>query len=146
MKMPPISSQIPSWLKSRISNSTRSAPLFLDIVSVRILIYLLLPLLTVRSLVRSTIFGHLSWTAQHASGNRGDDFRALKLAELQPWTMLHPNGETGIYTVLGLQGEEKAGKRGMRTVGHSGYILQTILIPSRLSTHRILPSLHIAIL
>jgi hypothetical protein len=66
--------------------------------------------------VRSTIMGHLAWVMQHATGNRGDDIRALKLAELQPWTMLHPNGQTGIDAVLGLQSEEKAGKRGMRTV------------------------------
>ncbi|GLB44253.1 hypothetical protein LshimejAT787_1601830 [Lyophyllum shimeji] len=65
--------------------------------------------------LRSVIYGYLAWTAQNASGNRGDDFRALKLAELQSWTMLHPNKETAIYSVLGLQGEEKAGKRGMKT-------------------------------
>lgn len=67
--------------------------------------------------VRSVINGHLAWTAQNASGNRGDDFRALKLCELQPYTFLHPNGETGIQSILGLQGEEKAGAgRGMKTV------------------------------
>ncbi|KAJ7692584.1 hypothetical protein B0H17DRAFT_1133058 [Mycena rosella] len=55
-------------------------------------------------------------TAQHASGNRGDDFRALKLAELQPTELKHPDKRTEIYSVLGMQGEEKAGKRGMRTV------------------------------
>jgi hypothetical protein len=66
--------------------------------------------------VRCAINGHLAWTAQHATGNRGDDLRALRLAELQPWSFLHPRGENKIYTVLGLQGEEKAGKRGMRTV------------------------------
>jgi hypothetical protein len=60
--------------------------------------------------------GHLAWTCQNASGNRGDDFRALKLSELQPYTWLHPNGETAVECVLGLQGEEKAGKRGMKTV------------------------------
>ncbi|PPQ74282.1 hypothetical protein CVT24_001198 [Panaeolus cyanescens] len=66
--------------------------------------------------LRSVINGHLSWTAQNASGNRGDDFRALRLAELQPYTLLHPNKETSIPCVLGLQGEEKAGaSRGMRT-------------------------------
>lgn len=94
-------------------------PLFWDIVSVStyLSIHIAFSLIFFFP-VRSTVFGHLSWTAQHASGNRGDDFRALKLAELQPWTMLHPNGETGIYTILGLQGEEKAGKRGMRTVNH----------------------------
>ena len=69
------------------------------------------------SLVRCAINGHLAWTAQHASGNRGDDFRALKLAELQPYTFLHPNGRTPLPRVLGLQGEEKAGAaRGMRTI------------------------------
>ncbi|KAJ6548089.1 hypothetical protein B0H10DRAFT_2170043 [Mycena sp. CBHHK59/15] len=65
---------------------------------------------------RLVIFGHLAWTCQHATGNRGDDFRALKLAELQPYTIIHPNRTTAIQSVLGLQGEEKAGKRGMRTV------------------------------
>jgi hypothetical protein len=60
--------------------------------------------------VRSVINGHLAWTAQNATGNRCDDFRALKLAELQPYTMLHPNKETAMFSMLGLQGEEKAGK------------------------------------
>ncbi|KAJ3821428.1 hypothetical protein F5880DRAFT_1582041 [Lentinula raphanica] len=71
--------------------------------------------------VRSTVLGHLSWTAQHASGNRGDDIRALKLAELQPHILLHPNKETAIFAMLGLQGEEKAGKRGLRTVINPTY-------------------------
>ncbi|KAJ6513969.1 hypothetical protein DFH09DRAFT_1197104 [Mycena vulgaris] len=71
--------------------------------------------------MRLAIFGHLAWTAQHASGNRGDDFRALKLCELQPYNITHPNGRTVIYSVLGLQGEEKAGKRGMRTVVNPVY-------------------------
>ena len=62
------------------------------------------------------INGHLAWTLQHASGNRGDDIRALRLAELQPATMLHPNNETQIPVIHGLQGEDKAGKRGMKTV------------------------------
>ncbi|KAF8209033.1 hypothetical protein K438DRAFT_2012373 [Mycena galopus ATCC 62051] len=66
--------------------------------------------------VRLAVWGHLAWTAQHASGNRGDDFRALKLAELQQTTLKHPDKRTDIWSVLGMQGEEKAGKRGMRTV------------------------------
>jgi hypothetical protein len=54
---------------------------------------------------------------QNASGNQGDDFRALKLSELQPYTFLHPNKETLVQSILGLQGEEKAGAgHGMRTV------------------------------
>ena len=68
-------------------------------------------------IVHSAINGHLAQTGQNASGNRGDDFRALKLCELQPYTFLHPNGETGIPAILGCQGEEKAGGgRGMKTV------------------------------
>jgi hypothetical protein len=66
--------------------------------------------------VRCAINRHLAWTVQHASGNRGDDLRALKLCELQPWTWLHPNHETPVFTILGLQGKEKAGKRSMKTV------------------------------
>ncbi|KAJ6493137.1 hypothetical protein C8R45DRAFT_1136097 [Mycena sanguinolenta] len=66
--------------------------------------------------LRLAVWGHLAWTAQHASGNRGDDFRALKLAELQPTVLKHPDKRTDIYAVLGMQGEEKAGRRGMRTV------------------------------
>ncbi|KAJ7756085.1 hypothetical protein DFH07DRAFT_1027777 [Mycena maculata] len=50
--------------------------------------------------LRLCLWGHLAWTAQHASGNRGDDFRALKLAELQPHTMLHPDKRTSIYSVI----------------------------------------------
>ncbi|KAJ7933678.1 hypothetical protein B0H13DRAFT_1855921 [Mycena leptocephala] len=56
-----------------------------------------------------------------ALSNRGDDFRALKLAELQPYGMTHLDGRTSVFTVLGLQGEEKAGKRGMRTVINPSY-------------------------
>ncbi|KAJ7772823.1 hypothetical protein B0H14DRAFT_3589285 [Mycena olivaceomarginata] len=66
--------------------------------------------------LRLGVWGHLAWTAQHASGDRGDDFQALKLAELQPTTLKHPDKRTDIWSVLGMQGEEKAGKRGMRTV------------------------------
>lgn len=51
-------------------------------------------------IVHSAIFGHLAWTSQHASGNCGDDLRALKLAELQPWTMTHPNQETDMVSRL----------------------------------------------
>ncbi|KAJ7246074.1 hypothetical protein C8J57DRAFT_1241859 [Mycena rebaudengoi] len=65
--------------------------------------------------LHQVVNGHLSWTCQNASGNRGDDFRALKLCEMQPYVFLHPNKETSVYCVLGLQGEEKAGKRGMKT-------------------------------
>ena len=56
------------------------------------------------------INGHLAWMCQNASSNCGDDFQALKLSELQPYTWLHLNQETAIYSVLGMQGEEKAGK------------------------------------
>jgi len=66
--------------------------------------------------VHPAINGHLAWALQHASGNRGDDIRALRLAELQPAKMLHPNKETEIPVIYGLQGEDKAGKRGMKTV------------------------------
>jgi hypothetical protein len=62
------------------------------------------------------INGHLAWTCQNASGNRGDDLRALKLSELQPYMFLHPNMETSVVCILGLQSEEKAGRRGMKTV------------------------------
>ncbi|KAJ7722698.1 hypothetical protein B0H16DRAFT_1737605 [Mycena metata] len=68
------------------------------------------------TLVTSLVWGHLAWTAQHASGNRGDDFRALKLAELQPTVLKHPDKLTDIWAVLGMQSEQKAGKRAMRTV------------------------------
>ncbi|KAJ3710578.1 hypothetical protein C8R42DRAFT_729257 [Lentinula raphanica] len=47
--------------------------------------------------------------------NRGNDFLALKLAKLQPHILLHPNKETAIPAMLGVQGEEKAGKGGLKT-------------------------------
>jgi hypothetical protein len=53
---------------------------------------------------------------QNATGNRGDDVRALKISELQPYEMLRPNNVTPIFCVLGLQGEEKAGLKGMQSV------------------------------
>jgi hypothetical protein len=60
--------------------------------------------------------GHVAWTCQNASGNRGDDLRALKQCDLQPYKILHPNMETIIPTILGLQDEHKATKSGMQTV------------------------------
>ncbi|KAJ7876636.1 hypothetical protein B0H13DRAFT_2347514 [Mycena leptocephala] len=57
-----------------------------------------------------------------ALSNRGDDFRPLKLAELQPYGMTHLDGRTSVFTVLGLQGEEKAGKRGMRYQSYSAFV------------------------
>ncbi|KAH9939892.1 hypothetical protein B0H21DRAFT_812429 [Amylocystis lapponica] len=71
--------------------------------------------------LRATINGHLAWTLQNGSGNRGDDVRALKLCEMQPYTWLHPNGETAVYSVLGLQSEEKAGGRGMKSTVNPTY-------------------------
>ncbi|KAF9031193.1 hypothetical protein BDZ89DRAFT_1064031 [Hymenopellis radicata] len=65
--------------------------------------------------LRITVFGHLSWVCQRASGNRGDDFRSLRLAQLQPYIWLHPDKSTQVFSVLGLQNEEKAGDRGMST-------------------------------
>ncbi|KAJ7290789.1 hypothetical protein C8J57DRAFT_1612073 [Mycena rebaudengoi] len=78
--------------------------------------------------LHQVVNGHLSWTCQNASGNRGDDFRALKLCEMQPYMFLHPNKETSVYCVLGLQGEKKAGKRGMKTIVNPSY---TIFIAHR---------------
>ncbi|KAF4607636.1 hypothetical protein EYR38_001709 [Pleurotus pulmonarius] len=82
--------------------------------------------------LRSCIYGHVAWVTQTASGNRGDDLRALKLAELQPWVMLHPNSQTAIECILGLQSEEKAGKRGMRTIINPVY---TVWIAHRDPVH-----------
>ncbi|KAJ3967609.1 hypothetical protein EV361DRAFT_1036215 [Lentinula raphanica] len=67
-------------------------------------------------LARSTIFGHLAWCGQHGTGNRG----------LQPHTLLHPNKETAIPVMLGLQGKEKAGKPGLKSVINPSY---TTFIP-----------------
>jgi hypothetical protein len=77
-------------------------------------------------LVQSVINGHLAWTAQNATGNCGDDFRALKLAELQPYTMLQTNKETMMFSMLGLQGEEMAGGRGMQTVSFAPQCLPQV--------------------
>ncbi|KAF7311871.1 hypothetical protein MIND_00197900 [Mycena indigotica] len=71
--------------------------------------------------LRQAVFGLLAWNCQFQSGNRGDDFRALKLCELQPFIWLHPNRRTNVYAVLGCQGEEKAGKRGMKTTKNPVY-------------------------
>jgi hypothetical protein len=60
--------------------------------------------------------GHVAWTCQNASSNRRDDLRSLKQCDLQPYKILHPNMETGVPTILGLQGEHKATKSGMQTV------------------------------
>ncbi|KAF9078501.1 hypothetical protein BDP27DRAFT_1309680 [Rhodocollybia butyracea] len=71
--------------------------------------------------MRQAVFGHLAHTAQHASGNRGDDFRAYRLAELQPYTMIHPNKVTAMHCTIGMQSEEKAGRRGMKTRVNPSY-------------------------
>ncbi|KIK06290.1 hypothetical protein K443DRAFT_3320 [Laccaria amethystina LaAM-08-1] len=59
----------------------------------------------------------------NASGNRGDDIRALRLCEMQPYQFLHPNGETTIPAVLGLQSdmEQKARSKGMKTTINPTY-------------------------
>lgn len=71
-------------------------------------------------IVHSTIKGYLAWTLCSASGKRGDDIRALKLCELQPYVLVHPNKTTEIPAVLGLQAEDKTGNRGMKTVSVPG--------------------------
>ncbi|KAF8517098.1 hypothetical protein JB92DRAFT_3307239, partial [Gautieria morchelliformis] len=71
--------------------------------------------------LRMVINGHLAWTCQNGTGNHGDDLRALKLCELQPFTWLHPNNETAVPCILGLQSEEKAGQRGMKTTVNPSY-------------------------
>ncbi|KAF8172514.1 hypothetical protein K438DRAFT_1772559, partial [Mycena galopus ATCC 62051] len=67
-----------------------------------------LRVLSHRQFPSGPVFGYLAWTAQHSSGNRGDDFCTLKLAELQPYEMQHPD-------------EEKAGRWGMRTIVNPSY-------------------------
>ncbi|KDR75964.1 hypothetical protein GALMADRAFT_225713 [Galerina marginata CBS 339.88] len=52
-----------------------------------------------------------------------DDIRALRLCEMQPYHFLHPNGETTIPAVLGLQSdmEQKARSKGMKTTINPTY-------------------------
>ncbi|KAG6848859.1 hypothetical protein H0H93_013373 [Arthromyces matolae] len=71
--------------------------------------------------LKSAINGHLAWNMMNASGNRGDDIRALRLCEMQPYTFLHPNGETDVPAVLGLQTAHKASLRGMKTTVNPTY-------------------------
>ncbi|KII86607.1 hypothetical protein PLICRDRAFT_113764, partial [Plicaturopsis crispa FD-325 SS-3] len=71
--------------------------------------------------IKSTINGHLAWTMMNASGNRGDDVRSLRLCEMQPYTFLHPNKDTAVFCVLGLQSEQKAGPKGMQTTINPTY-------------------------
>lgn len=73
----------------------------------------------ISNIVKGAVHGHLAWSTQNASGNRGDDVRALKISELQPHEMLHPDSITKMSVVLGLQGEEKAGLKGMQTASVS---------------------------
>ncbi|KAI1788271.1 hypothetical protein LXA43DRAFT_1097500 [Ganoderma leucocontextum] len=58
--------------------------------------------------VHSALKGFLPWTLCSASGNRGDDIRALKLCEIQPYVLSHPNNLTKIPAILSLQAEGKA--------------------------------------
>ncbi|KAF8800373.1 hypothetical protein BYT27DRAFT_7117820 [Phlegmacium glaucopus] len=73
--------------------------------------------------LKSTINGHLAWTMMNASGNRGDDIRALRLCEMQPYEFLHPNDDTAVFAVLGLQSdqEHKARSKAMRTTINPTY-------------------------
>jgi len=93
-------------------------------------IHIYLRELTTPQPVKATINGHLAWTMMNASGNRGDDIRALHLCEMQPYQFLHPNNETSVYAVLGLQSdqEHKARSKAMRTVefGCLSFILKLI--------------------
>ncbi|KAJ3769609.1 hypothetical protein FB446DRAFT_706117 [Lentinula raphanica] len=66
--------------------------------------------------MRIAVDGHLAWTAQNASGKRGDDIRSLRIRELQPYEFVHPNKVTKIDALLGLQGEEKYKAKGMKSV------------------------------
>ena len=61
---------------------------------------------------------NLAWTMMNASGNQGDDIRALRLCEMQSYELLHPNGEAPIFTILGLQSdqEHKTKSKAMRTI------------------------------
>ncbi|CAA7260308.1 unnamed protein product [Cyclocybe aegerita] len=62
--------------------------------------------------LKSTITGHLAWTMMNASGNRGDDVRALRLCEMQPYLdFVHPNGETSVFAILGLQSDQETKTR-----------------------------------
>ncbi|KAF6752308.1 hypothetical protein DFP72DRAFT_815521, partial [Ephemerocybe angulata] len=65
--------------------------------------------------LRSVVNGHFAFCEQLATGNRGDDVRSLRLCEMQPYDMPHPNNVQVIKSVLGLQGEEKAGLKGMQS-------------------------------
>ncbi|KAJ3527219.1 hypothetical protein NMY22_g9867 [Coprinellus aureogranulatus] len=65
--------------------------------------------------LRSVINGHFAFCEQLATGNRGDDVRSLRLCEMQPYEMPDPNNVQMIPSVLGLQGEEKAGLKGMQS-------------------------------
>jgi hypothetical protein len=71
--------------------------------------------------------GHVAWTCQNASGNRGDDLRSLKQCDLQPYKLLHPNMETVIPTILGLQDEHKATKSGMQTVSSAAKSIAALI-------------------
>ncbi|CAA7268276.1 unnamed protein product [Cyclocybe aegerita] len=68
--------------------------------------------------LKSMITGHLAWTMMNASGNCGDDVRALRLCEMQPYLdFVHPNGETSVFAILGLQSnqETKTRSKAMQT-------------------------------
>lgn len=45
---------------------------------------------------------------------------------MQPYELLHPNLETDMYCVLGLQEESKTGKRGMKTVRYLLFGMQSL--------------------
>jgi hypothetical protein len=114
-------------------SSSESGLDFFHTASVSLSIYTSQLMYSVPTTVRSAINGHLAWTVQNATGNRGDDVRALKISELQPYEMLHPNNVTPIFCVLGLQGEEKAGLKGMQSVcrGFFGIVFLNVVLMLR---------------
>jgi hypothetical protein len=98
--------------------------------------------------VHPTINGFLAWTCQNATRNHGDDFCTLKLCDMQPYELLHPNLETKVYCVLGSQEESKTMNGGMQTVcAKFWFALFCQLMASlpRLLTWHMAPSLLIGI-
>ena len=69
--------------------------------------------------MRVAIMGHLAWTLQNATGNRGDDTRAILLCQLQYHQLLHPNNETVLEGAVIVAHEGKTMRKTMESVSIS---------------------------
>ncbi|KAF9485137.1 hypothetical protein BDN70DRAFT_675792 [Pholiota conissans] len=58
--------------------------------------------------LQSAVNGHLGWSLQITSRRRGDNFLIMRLDEIRPYILLHPNGDIAIQAVILLHNDDVA--------------------------------------